>query len=53
MLYEVITFSRDGFKLPDEMELRIEELVFSDKLNDLRPTATEVGKAFRIRNNFV
>ncbi len=41
-------FSRDGFKLPDEMELRIEELVFSDKLNDLRPTATEVGKAFRI-----
>ncbi|PLY02811.1 MAG: phosphoglucosamine mutase [Desulfuromonas sp.] len=41
-------FSRDGFKLPDEMELKIEELVFSDKLNDLRPTATEVGKAYRI-----
>jgi len=41
-------FSRDGFKLPDEMELQIEELVFSDKLDDLRPTATEVGKAYRI-----
>jgi len=41
-------FSRDGFKLPDEMELKIEELVFSDKLDNLRPTATEVGKAYRI-----
>jgi len=41
-------FSRDGFKLPDDMELQIEELVFSDKLDDLRPTATAVGKAYRI-----
>ncbi len=41
-------FSRDGFKLPDEMELRIEELIFSGKIDSLRPIATEVGKAYRI-----
>jgi phosphoglucosamine mutase len=41
-------FCRDGFKLPDEMELRIEELIFSKKIDSLRPTATEVGKAYRI-----
>src|SRR6266567_1129369 len=41
-------FSRDGFKLPDEMELKIEELIFSKKIDSLRPVATEVGKAFRI-----
>ena len=41
-------FSRDGFKLPDEMELKIEELIFSKQIDSLRPTATEVGKAYRI-----
>ncbi|GFE58780.1 phosphoglucosamine mutase [Geobacter sp. AOG1] len=41
-------FSRDGFKLPDEMELKIEDLIFSKKIDSLRPTATEVGKAYRI-----
>ncbi len=41
-------FSRDGFKLPDEMELKIEELIFSKKIDSLRPIASEVGKAFRI-----
>ena len=41
-------FSRDGFKLPDKMEKRIEELIFSDNLQSLRPTAGEVGKAHRI-----
>jgi phosphoglucosamine mutase len=41
-------FSSDGFKLPDEMELRIEELIFSGKIDSLRPVATEVGKAYRI-----
>ncbi len=41
-------FSRDGFKLPDEVETKIEKLVFSDKIDSLRPTASEVGKAFRI-----
>ncbi|GAB4177481.1 MAG: phosphoglucosamine mutase [Geothermobacteraceae bacterium] len=41
-------FSRDGFKLPDEQELRIEELIFSNSIDALRPTADEVGKAFRV-----
>ena len=41
-------FSADGFKLPDEIELKIEKLIDSKKIDSLRPTATEVGKAFRI-----
>ena len=41
-------FSRDGFKLPDEMELMMEELIFSKRIDSLRPTAREVGKAYRI-----
>lgn len=41
-------FSRDGIKLPDEMEIRIEELIFSNNIDSLRPIATEVGKAYRI-----
>jgi phosphoglucosamine mutase len=41
-------FSRDGFKLPDQIELKIEELIFSNRIDSLRPTAGEVGKAFRI-----
>jgi len=41
-------FSGNGFKLPDEMEQRIEELIFSGKLEKGRPTGAEVGKAFRI-----
>lgn len=41
-------FFNDGFKLPDEMELKIEKLIFSEKIDSLRPVATEVGKAYRI-----
>ncbi len=41
-------FSRDGFKLPDELELKIEDLIFSRKIDSLRPIAAEVGKAFRM-----
>lgn len=41
-------FSNDGFKLPDEMEARIEALITSSEIEHLRPTADEVGKAFRI-----
>jgi phosphoglucosamine mutase len=42
-------FARDGFKLPDDIEARLEELVFDpDAIDALRPTAAEVGKAFRI-----
>ena len=41
-------FSGNGCKLPDEMERKIEQLIFSGKLEGLRPTGTKVGKAFRI-----
>lgn len=41
-------FSQNGFKLPDEMEHQIEELILSNHLHSLRPTASEVGKAHRI-----
>ncbi len=41
-------FSRDGFKLPDQKEMEIEDLIFSQKMEALRPVADEVGKAFRI-----
>ena len=41
-------FFKDGFKLPDEIELKIEKLIFSEKIDSLRPVATEVGKAYRL-----
>ncbi|MDH3328132.1 MAG: phosphoglucosamine mutase [Desulfobulbaceae bacterium] len=41
-------FSRNGFKLPDAKEAEIEELIFSQKMEALRPVADEVGKASRI-----
>ena len=41
-------FAQDGFKLPDEVEAEIEDLVFAETIDHLRPTAGEVGKAFRI-----
>jgi phosphoglucosamine mutase len=41
-------FSRDGFKLPDRVEERLEELILSQAIDQLRPTADDIGKAFRI-----
>ncbi len=41
-------FFRDGFKLPDEMEAEIEELIFSQKMEALRPVEEEIGRAYRI-----
>ncbi len=47
-------FSREGFKLPDDMEVRIERLVLDaaqdadEEFRALRPTATRIGKAKRI-----
>lgn len=41
-------FGRDGFKLPDEVERKMEELIFSGSVDNIRPTASEIGKAFRI-----
>jgi len=41
-------FSGDGYKLPDALELEIEDLIFSQKMEVLRPVADEIGKAHRI-----
>ena len=41
-------FSRSGYKLPDEEEEKIEELVATGKIKDIRSTEDEVGKAKRI-----
>jgi len=41
-------FSEDGFKLPDDHELEIEELIDSGETDNLRPTGEGLGKAFRI-----
>jgi phosphoglucosamine mutase len=43
-------FSRDGFKLPDEMEHEMEDLIFSGKIDRIRPTADDIGKAFRVED---
>lgn len=43
-------FSADGFKLPDEQEADIEDLIFSQKMAALRPVADEVGRASRIED---
>ncbi len=40
-------FGPDGYKLPDSVEREIEELVLTGKIDDIRPTAEEVGSAFR------
>jgi phosphoglucosamine mutase len=41
-------FSWDGFKLPDEVEARMEQMIFSGETEESRPTAGEIGKAFRV-----
>lgn len=41
-------FSHDGFKLPDEVEAQIERLISSNKMDSMRPTATEIGRVKRI-----
>src|SRR3989339_627393 len=41
-------FSGTGFKLPDELEARIEILMTQPEVEGACPTATEVGQAFRM-----
>jgi phosphoglucosamine mutase len=44
-------FARDGFKLPDEVEAQLEAYVLGEDaalMENARPTAGRVGKAFRI-----
>ena len=41
-------FHADGYKLDDKIEAGIEGLVFSGEIENIRPTAGEIGKAVRI-----
>ena len=41
-------FRPDGYKLDDNIEGQIEQLVFSGEIENIRPTAAEIGKAVRI-----
>lgn len=41
-------FRHDGYKLDDEIEHRIEGLVFSGEIENIRPTAGKIGRATRI-----
>jgi phosphoglucosamine mutase len=41
-------FARDGFKIADEVEDEIEKLVTTGEIDNMRPTAGEIGTARRI-----
>lgn len=41
-------FDRNGFKLPDELEAQMENLISSGEIDSHRPTAEGIGKALRI-----
>ena len=41
-------FGRDGFKLPDDVEHRIESLMYGEHLKENRPPSPQIGKAQRI-----
>ncbi|MBI4508725.1 MAG: phosphoglucosamine mutase [Deltaproteobacteria bacterium] len=43
-------FARDGFKLPDQVEMEIEALAFGDTLARMRPGPADIGKATRIQD---
>ncbi len=41
-------FRHDGYKLDDQVEGQIEDLVFTGKIDNIRPTAGKIGRAARI-----
>ena len=43
-------FGRDGFKLADEVESRIEGLMYGEHLRESRPPSPEIGRAHRIED---
>ncbi len=43
-------FAHDGFKLPDEVEDKIEELIFSGRLEEMRAEPDAIGRARRIED---
>ena len=43
-------FARDGFKLPDDVEMKLEKLMDDDDVESIRPTKDQVGKAYRMED---
>lgn len=43
-------FSKEGFKLSEEQELEIEELIFQNNIQSLASSSQEIGRAFREEN---
>ena len=41
-------FRHDGYKLDDQVEQQIEQLVFAGQIDSIRPTAGNIGRAARI-----
>ena len=41
-------FRHDGYKLDDQIEEKIENLVFNGEIDSIRPTANNIGRATRI-----
>jgi phosphoglucosamine mutase len=41
-------FRHDGYKLDDQIEQQIEQLVFTGEIDSIRPTAGKIGRARRI-----
>jgi len=41
-------FRHDGYKLDDQIEEKIEQLVFNGEIDSVRPTANKIGRATRI-----
>src|SRR6266487_3278368 len=41
-------FRHDGYKLDDQIEQKIEQLVFTGEIDSIRPTAGKIGRAARI-----
>jgi phosphoglucosamine mutase len=41
-------FRHDGYKLDDQVEQQIEQLVFAGEIDSIRPTAGKIGRAARI-----
>ncbi len=43
-------FDHTGFKLPDQLENRLEKLIESEEFKKIQPTGKEIGKAYRVED---
>ncbi len=43
-------FDHTGFKLPDQLENKLEKLIESEEFKKIQPTGKEIGKAYRVED---